>query len=165
MDIQQLNDRYQITVLCSENIPDILQLCMGNPLFYQHCPPLPSAQSIWQDMHALPTGKTAADKYYLGFWEGEKLIAVLDLILRYPDEQTAFIGFFMLNAEAQGKGLAAAIIHQLLQRLKNGFSFVRLGYVQSNCQSERFWKRMGFEETGTVTRTDSYQIVIAQKKL
>ena len=31
----------------------------------------------------------------MGYYDGEKLIAVMDLILTYPDEQTAFIGFFM----------------------------------------------------------------------
>lgn len=35
-----------------------------------------------------------ADKYYIGYFEGEKLVAVMDLILNFPNKETAFIGFF-----------------------------------------------------------------------
>ena len=46
------------------------------------------------DMSVLPPNKEMCDKYYLGFYDGEKLIAVMDFIMAYPDELTAFIGFF-----------------------------------------------------------------------
>ena len=49
------------------------------------------------DMNALPPNKEMCDKYYLGFYDGEKLIAVMDFIMAYPDELTAFIGFFMTD--------------------------------------------------------------------
>ena len=37
------------------------------------------------------------DKYYLGFFAGDELVAVMDLILNYPKADIAFIGFFMMN--------------------------------------------------------------------
>ena len=38
-------------------------------------------------MKALPPNKEAFDKYYLGYYDGEKLIAVMDFILGYPDKK------------------------------------------------------------------------------
>ena len=41
-----------------------------------------TAQSIVDDMNALPPRTTYDDKYYIGYFEGEKLVAVMDLILK-----------------------------------------------------------------------------------
>ena len=32
------------------------------------------------------------DKYYIGYYKGKELIAIMDFIMAYPDEKTAFIG-------------------------------------------------------------------------
>jgi GNAT superfamily N-acetyltransferase len=55
--------------------------------------------SIRADMAALPPRKAVEDKYYLGFYEEDRLIAVMDLILGFPKEETAFVGFFMMNKD------------------------------------------------------------------
>ena len=96
MEPAVLSERYQVRRLTEEDVEAIYQLCAENPLFYQHCPPFVTRESIRADSRALPPGKTAADKYYLGYFQGDKLAAVLDLILDYPRAQTAFVGFFML---------------------------------------------------------------------
>ena len=69
-----------------------------------------------EDMTALPPEKCAEDKHYLGFFDGETLIAVLDLIERYPKNDTAYIGFFMTKKERQGYGLGSTFWE------KNGFA-------------------------------------------
>ncbi len=35
-------------------------------------------------MTALPPGKAMEDKWFVGFYDGDCLIAVMDLILNYP---------------------------------------------------------------------------------
>ena len=55
---------------------DILRLSESNPMFYEYCPPFVTRESILNDMKALPQGKTDAEKYYIGFFEGQKLIAI-----------------------------------------------------------------------------------------
>lgn len=37
----------------------------------------------------------------MGFFDNEILVAVMDLILSYPVEDTAFIGLFIMNVEYQ----------------------------------------------------------------
>lgn len=165
MDVKELSRAYDVRVLTDADVPSVLALCEGNPLYYEHCPPAPSAQSIREDMRALPEGKRMRDKFYLGFYSGGALIAVTDLILRFPDDETAFIGFFMADKRVQGRGVGSAIVAELLSRLGEDFRFVRLGYVRGNEQSRRFWIKNGFEPTGVTTRTQAYEIVVMQRAL
>ena len=74
-------------------------------MFYDYCPPFGSVENIKDDLAALPPNKTINDKYYIGFYDGNVLIAVMDLILGYPNENTGFIGFFMVNKTFQKKEL------------------------------------------------------------
>lgn len=149
MDLQQLSASYAVRRLTEADIPAVLALQSANPQFYRYHPPLPSEASIREDLSALPPEKTAADKYYAGFFSGEQLIAVLDLILGYPDAQTAFLGFFMTAAAVQKKGVGSAIvanIHACCKRL--GFTRLRLAIDEGNPQSEAFWTKNGFRKTG-----------------
>ncbi len=50
------------------------------------------------------------------------LIAVMDLILKYPNDETAFIGLFMVDSASQGKGTGTAIIEECLCFLKTAGS-------------------------------------------
>ena len=128
---------------------EILALCAGNEQFYRYHPPLATRESIFEDMKALPPGKSAADKHYSGFFDGETLIAVLDLILGYPDAQTAFLGFFMTAAAVQKKGVGSAIVANIRTCCKRlGFTRLRLAIDEGNPQSEAFWAKNGFRKTG-----------------
>ena len=101
-------------------------------------------------MQAVPEGKSPEDKYYLGFFKAGRLIAVMDLISGYPDQETAFIGFFMMNMDMQGQGAGSHIIEEVCACLNKYFSYIRLGYVKSNEQSRHFWQKNGFMPTGNI---------------
>ena len=164
MDITKLSTKYKVCRLTEKDIDIVLELCMGNPLFYQYCPPAPTKESIAHDMAALPPGTKNEDKYYLGIYEEDKLIAVLDLILNYPNENTAFIGCFMVSSERQKKGLGTMLIKEMIDCLLiNGYAFTKLGYVKGNPQAKAFWFKNGFVETGLETITEDYTIVISQR--
>jgi len=45
------------------------------------------------------------DKHYIGFYNNKDLIAVMDLIERFPNENTTFIGFFMTDVSIQKHGV------------------------------------------------------------
>ena len=149
MDLQQLSASYAVRRLTEADIPAILALQTGNPQFFRYHPPLPSERSVREDLTALPPGKIAADKYYAGFFSGGQLIAVLDLILGYPDAQTAFLGFFMTAAAVQKKGIGSAIISDVRTCCKElGFARLRLAIDEGNPQSEAFWTKNSFRKTG-----------------
>ncbi len=126
---------------------DIAALCAGNPLYYEYygCPP-PTVDEVHADLEALPPGKSKRDKYYLGvFGRNGQLNAVLDLIVGWPDAETAWIGFFMVDAALQGCGEGSRIISELLEALTGyGFRRAALGVVSGNPQAEAFWLKNGF---------------------
>ncbi|MDO4333001.1 MAG: GNAT family N-acetyltransferase [Eubacteriales bacterium] len=165
MEMQMLSKSHKVTRLGEQDIPAVFEFCRKNPRYYQYCPPEVSPEGIKADMRALPEGKSIEDKFYLGFWAEDKLAAVLDLILNYPDDKTAFIGFFMMNADMQGKGTGSKIIEEICDCLGEPFSFVRLGYVKGNEQSERFWMKNGFRPIGEISQTEHCEIVVMQRKL
>ena len=106
LDLNKLFSQYSVRVLEKQDIDMTYELCSKNELFYQYHPPFVTKESILEDMQALPPGKTEKDKYYIGYFDDNTLVAVLDLILGYPNEKTAYIGFFMMNTVYQRKGIA-----------------------------------------------------------
>lgn len=174
MDIKHLSNQFNVELLSDKDIPAILKLSQGNPKYFYHCPPAVSPESIKADIYALPDGKNREDKYYIGFREKsgngnsdlpQTLVAVMDLILKYPDDRTAFIGFFMVDASVQGKGVGSAIVEEVCSCLKSQYDFVRLGYVRGNAQAENFWLKNEFKPTGIISQKAEYDIVYAQRSI
>ena len=166
MEIRFFSRKYTVRTLSEDDIPAVYDLCSQNPQYYRYCPPSVSEESIRQDMTALPPGKDPADKYYIGYFDDEHLIAVMDFIDGFPDAETAFIGFFMVDHSIQGQGIGTEIIRDLCEYLAEcGFAAMRLGWVRGNPQSEHFWHKCGFYETGVESKTEDYTIRIAQKRL
>lgn len=166
LDITLLSDRYHVRRMTEDDIAEIYALCSKNAMYYQYCPPFVTEESIADDMKALPPNKEYSDKYYLGYYDAEKLIAVMDLILRFPDNATALIGFFMTDVSVQNAGIGSRIIDDLCSYLRKlGFSTVRLGWVKGNPQAEHFWKKEQFTETGVTHDTDGHTVVVAQRAL
>lgn len=166
MAVKGFSARYLVRALSDDDVSSVYELCRQNPLYYQYFPPFVSEELIRKDMVALPPGKTMKDKHYVGYFSGSRLRAVMDLISSYPDERTDFIGFFMVDHSCQGKGVGSDIIRELCGCLRaRGRRAIRLGWVQGNPQAEHFWKKNGFEETGGLSRSEDYTIVIAEKRL
>lgn len=149
-----------------EDIPDIYVLCKGNPTYYRYMKMEPTPENLRESMTALPRGMTMEDKLFAGFYQDGCLIALLDLIIGYPDSDTAFIGWFMMSKAQQGAGIGSAIVKDILDCLKKeGFSYVRLGYIKGNPESEGFWKKNGFLPAGVESKTDDYTIVVMKRRL
>lgn len=166
MDIIRLSNTYNVRLIGESDLSQLLALCRSNPLYYRHCPPAVCLEGLRSDMSALPPGRSMADKHYIGFFEEEELIAVMDLIEGYPDEQTAFIGFFMLGSKVQGYGVGTGIITEAFEYLKEcGFNRIKLGYAKGNPQSEHFWAKNGFERTGVEVQNEGYVVVVMEKVL
>lgn len=165
-EIEKFSSQYIVRTLTPEDVEAIYGLSAGNPLFFEHCPPFVTRQSILEDMAALPPGKTYDDKFYVGFFDKGQLVAILDLILGYPEADTAFIGLFMVDRARQGGGLGSAIISQFASYLKTlGFARLRLAYAKGNPQSEAFWRKNGFQKTGEESRRETYTAVSMERRL
>ncbi len=166
IDIKRLSNKYHVRKLNKEDVNQIIIMQSGHPLYYEFCPPLPSVESVLNDMKALPLNKELKDKYYLGFFEIDKLVAIMDLILEFPNKDTLFIGFFMVDKEYCGQGIGSNIIEDCLKEFKQqGYTFVRLGYMKGNMQSKAFWKKCQFVNTGIETNNNQGTVVVLERKL
>ena len=160
------SQKYVVRPLTAGDVDKILALCAENEQFYRYHPPLATKESILEDLTALPPGKNAADKHYLGFFDGEGLTAVLDLIERYPQEDGAYIGFFMTRKAVQGRGVGSALIGELLNELREeGFRRVRLAVDRGNPQSKAFWEKNGFALTGEEMPHDASAYLLMEREL
>lgn len=155
MELNKLSTQYHVRFLEKEDVEIIYALCSGNELFYRYHPPFVTRERILEDMQLLPPDKEEKDKFYIGFFEGSGLVAVMDLILAYPREEVAYIGFFMMNKEYQGKGIGTQIISECAKYLAGlQFEKIRLAIDQGNPQSKAFWMKNGFLKTGKEVPND-----------
>ena len=164
--IENLSSTYSPKQFTENDIPEIYALAKMNTTYYNHLNTQPTYENLKEVITALPPNKSLEDKYFLGFYHDNYLLAILDLILKYPNENTAFIGWFMMNKEFQHKGIGTKIVTDIFSYLKKrGFSYVRLGYIKGNNESMNFWIKNSFKPTGIETHEENYTIVVMQRIL
>ena len=145
MNIRLLSKKYDVRALDLNDVDAIYDMSCKNEIYYKYHPPFVTKESIVEDMKTLPPNKTYEDKYYIGFFEDNSLVANMDLILDYPADEIAFIGLFMTNIRYQNKGVGSDIIRDVCNYLKElGYKKVRIGVDKENPQSNSFWRKNGF---------------------
>ena len=160
-----MSKTYNVEKLTENDIESIYRFCQVNKLYYRYCQAEISREQILRDLYLRPEGVNGDNKYYLGFFKDELLVAVLDILDCYPDEETCFIGFFMVNILYQDQGIGTEIIGSILAYVEEiGKAKVRLGIDMGNPQSKAFWKKNGFKVIKEVERSGG-TILLAEKIL
>lgn len=166
MRAELFSDKYTVRTLTGENIDEIYRLFSENVLYYEYCPPFVTRQSIQNDMKALPPEKTLEDKYYVGLYQEDRLIAVMDLIDDYPEKGIAFIGFFMTDLSIQNRGVGSEIIDYLCRYLAGlEYRCVRLAWVKGNPQAEHFWLKNDFIPIMETKSNAADKVILAERLL
>ena len=164
--LKHLSSCYMVKQILEEDIGYVYSLCKGNPTYYKYMKSEPTIENMKEDLTVLPPGKAIDDKYFVGFYKENLLIAIMDLIIEYPNDNTVFIGLFMLNKEYQGLGIGTKIINDALNLLKKeGYGYVRLGYIKGNLESENFWIKNKFIPTGIKVEKENYTVIVMQREL
>ncbi len=146
IDIKKLSSHYNTRALDEADADMILEVCQQNALFYEYTEAQPTGEQIQNDMKLTPPGIDPSAKYFVGFFNDQDLVAVMDLIDGYPKPRIAYIGFFMMNRKYQGKQIGTEIIGGVTAYLTTiGKTAVRLAIDKGNPQSTHFWKKNGFE--------------------
>ncbi len=165
IEINKLSKRYDVRKLQLDDVEMIYIFCKNNTQYYEYCGKEPSIELIERDLKITPPGISIEQKYYIGFFENGKLIAVMDLEDGYPDTDYAYIGFFMMNHELQGKGIGTKIISEVFEYLREiGFQKCMLGIDKENPQSNHFWRKNSFEVIREVVQEEG-AILVAEKQL
>lgn len=160
------NSKYKIKKLTGSDLDDMLALAKANKLYYSKMNEIPTKENLKFDLTNVPDGVNLSNKHFVGFYEKNKLIAMLDLITNYPNEKMAYIGWFILDINKQGKGIGFEIYKNLERYLqKQGFQKIELGFIKGNEQSEKFWLKCGFSYQNKEKNKEKYTIIKMQKKI
>ena len=145
ININELSKSYFVRKLKEDDIDLLLELCNGNTLFYKYTNAKPKKDELIQDMKRTPNGVSIDDKYFIGFFNEDELVCVIDLIDEYPNDDIVYIGFFMMNIKYQGKGIGSKIISDVTDYFKKTKrEAIRLAIDDGNPQSSHFWHKQGF---------------------
>ena len=165
IDINKFSKNYNVRKLNYNDVEMIYSFCKSNTQYYEYCEKEPSIELIECDLEITPPDFPIEQKYYVGFFERDNLVAIMDLEDGYPDEDYAYIGFFMMNSELQGNGIGTQIISEIFEYLRKlGFRKCMLGIDKDNPQSNHFWKRNGFEVVREVVQEEG-AILVAEREL
>lgn len=165
LEIAKLSGRFRVRRMTDADADEILALCAPNTLFYRYSGRPLSREGILSDLRATPPRTPEEAKYYLGFYDGQTLAAVMDLIEGYPEGEIAFIGFFMMNRDLQDRQIGTGIIQDACRYLREaGMKRLRLGINQGNPQAAHFWTKNGFRVVEEARREGGI-ILLAEKVL
>ena len=164
-DLSKFSTQYSVRYMSDSDADEILAFCLQNEQYYRYCGKQPSRELILRDLHITPPNTPSEAKYYVGYYEENNLVAVMDLIDGYPDNETAFIGFFMMSRPLQGRQIGTYIIQELCLYLKEtGMERVLLGIDKENPQSNHFWAKNGFSVIKEVEQEEG-TILLSEKSL
>lgn len=169
---QKYANQYTITPISEENIDSVFPVLESNEYFYSRTQLHPvTKEELAADIYALPPNTNLSQKHFIAFFEKDSTdcFAVLDIVEGYPDPETVYIGFFMLRASVQNKGLGESIMRTLCAlAVKNGFLKIKLGCYEKNEIGYKFWLRLGFSVIKTSEREvdgKSFRLFSMEKRI
>ena len=165
IEITEFSKQYTVRSLQDSDAEMILQFCKENTLYYEYCGAEATMQQVLNDLHVAPEGVDMKDKYFVGFFDKNNLIAVLDYIDGFPQHDSGYIGFYMVNAHQQGKKIGSTIIQNVFLYLKHtGKTRIQLGIAEDNPQANHFWEKNGFIQLQKIPM-DGWTAILAEKIL
>jgi RimJ/RimL family protein N-acetyltransferase len=93
----------------------------------------------------LPPNQVAEDKLNFVICVEEEPVGVIDMVMNFPQEQTWYIGLFVIVPAYRGKGVAQVAFQQLEALVfELGGTALCLAVAEDNERARKFWARNGF---------------------
>lgn len=146
LDEKEFSHCFRVRILTAEDKERVYALCLTNADYYEACGKTPDLFSVERDMTLLPSGKTADSKYFVGFFSGKKLIAVLDLIDGYPDAKRRLhrIVYDGRRFKASWRWLENHPRSVLVSQKRGNMCF-KACLFEKNVAGSSFWAKNGFD--------------------
>ena len=155
-----LSCAYDVRRITEEDIADVYALAKANRLYYEYMHTKPTVAGLTEIISQVPEGAAPTDKYFVGFWQGDSLVAIMDLICGYPERDDAYIGWFMVDTELHRQGVGSSIFADVRAALAAaGYDRIELCVIRENVEAKGFWEAQGFSPTGGVTDKGEYTVV------
>ena len=146
LDIAALSSQYAARAIREADVADVYRLYRGNRIYYRKEGVRPSLRDLTDVIAPVPDGEV----FFIGFYDKEDhLTAILHLTIGYPDKKSAFIGWFMVEAEQQRRGIGSQLLADIRAAVKaRGFTHLSVGIREGNEEALRFWQAQGFTAAG-----------------
>ena len=166
LNINTLTDKYKTRKLTEEDIDVVLKLYKTNQKYFDYFNDVPTKGTVKEDIYALPKGIELKDKYYLGLFDNDELVGVVDIIDGYPERGTIYFGLLMLDDKYKNQGIGSSIICDFCDELKKqGFKYIKLAYINKSEEANHFWRKNGFVDSGKISNLKKIDITELVRKL
>ena len=145
LDINALSTVHKVRQITSEDISDVYALCKSNQKYYEYTNTAPTVESLTEIISRVPEEGGINDKYFVGFYDCDRLVSVLELITGYPEKDDAFIGWFMVDGHLQRHGIGSQIFADVRAAMSaQGYDYLSLQCEKENTEAIAFWQAQGF---------------------
>ena len=159
--IETLSTEYDVRRITESDISDVYNLSRSNSRYYRSIGQRPSKQRLTEVISEMPEDTGSSRNIFAGFYSGEELLAVLDLITGYPEKGDAFIGWFMVSATHHRKGIGSQLFADVRAAMKaQGFTHLTLNCPAAAEDAIAFWENQGFR--GTVSTADENIVIMSR---
>ena len=159
LDFQAFSTHFSVRRITEADIADVYVLARMNHRYYRQLGTRPSIAGLTEIITNVPSDAGSVGKYFVGFFEDDDLVAVMDIITGYPDATSAFIGWFMVDVNRQGLGIGSSILADVRAACSaQGITRFVLRCPEPNTEAMQFWTAQGFEPTGLVEDNGRYAI-------
>ncbi|MEE0830696.1 MAG: GNAT family N-acetyltransferase [Longicatena sp.] len=159
LDIESLSTSHEVRSITQADISDVYALCKSNQKYYENTNSAPTVESLTEIISRLPENVVPKDKYFVGFYDNEQLVSVLELITGYPESNDAFIGWFMVDGHLQRQGIGSQIFADVRAAMTGqGYDYLSLQCEKENVEAIAFWQAQGFH----ITKEDATSIHFAR---
>ena len=165
LDIQSLGTAYDVRRLTAADVADVYGLARTNRKFYEALGTHLTVDGLTDVISRVPEGAGANAKLFVGFFDPvddgyQELVAVMDLIMGYPEAKTAFIGWFMVDAALQGQGIGSDIFADVRASMSaQGFTAMELACPANDEGARAFWEAQGFAASGEAYYNGEYDVI------
>ncbi|MBR5595890.1 MAG: GNAT family N-acetyltransferase [Lachnospiraceae bacterium] len=148
LDIDSLSTSHQVRPITPEDISDVYALCKSNQKYYEYTNTAPTVESLTEIISRVPGDNNMNEKYFVGFYDKDCLVSVLELITGYPEKDDAFIGWFMVDGHLQRQGIGSQIFADVRAAMAGqGYDYLSLQCEKDNVDAIAFWQAQGFVAT------------------
>ncbi len=166
LDVQALGTEYDVRRLTEADIADVTLLARSNRRYYRQIGTRPSAAVLTEVVSNVPEGAGPNSKYCVGFYDDEELVAIMDLIVGYPEPDDAYIGWFMVDESLQGQGVGSGIFADVRAAMQaQGFDHLEVSCPKSSESGMQFWYAQGFTPKCESVHRNGYPIVTLHRDI
>lgn len=158
-------------IISEQEIEEAFKIYQSNTSYFQIVSKkTPSLEDVKNDKVSVPEGVPLQHLQYGLYSDGAKNIGLIHLLRNYPDNDTVYIGLFLIHGAYHRKGYGKRLMGQMEKSMvKSGYKKIRLGVVEENKAVMRFWENLGFSKIETVigssTSKQEWKVYVMEKDI